>query len=235
MILYNTLMGVSAGLALILLSRLMGKLYARQSIAPEGWALSFGVLGTILTVLGGLMSTTWPLTANPPINILFGEPCFIFGLLLIAAAIFLWSRQEKLRQLASDAKKTADDAHAYIQKVLAPVSWVLLGLGLVLLACTAAVLRFNLVGAAPAAEPITGLLHNHPGVENTFFGIIYGLPAIGSLLAPWAFRNLGGRPATLSRWCFLIAGVAFLLFSAMNYYTHIGLMVNLLQHTNYTF
>jgi hypothetical protein len=32
-----------------------------------------------------------------------------------------------------------------------------------------------------------------------------------------------------------IAGVAFMLFSAMNYYTHIGLLVNTLQDKHFRF
>jgi hypothetical protein len=235
MILYNTVMGVAAGLALILLSALMRKLYLRQSIAPEGWALSFGVVGIILTVLGGLMSTTWPLNVNPPINILFGEPCLLLGLLLVAASLFFWRHSEILLKLTVDNKKAVDGASAYIQKVLMPVSWVVFGLGMILFACTMAIFHFGIVGGAPAQEPISGLLHSHPGVENTFFGILYGLPAIGSLLAPWAFRNLHGLAATISRRCFFAAGVALLIFSALNYYTHIGLLVNLLQHTNYKY
>jgi uncharacterized membrane protein len=65
---YNTLMGVAAGLALILVPMLARKLYLRKKVSPEGWALSFGVLGLILAVLGGHMSMAWPLfNANPPV------------------------------------------------------------------------------------------------------------------------------------------------------------------------
>lgn len=235
MILYNTLMGVAAGLALILVPVLARRLHRRQPVAPEGWSLAFGILGIVLTFLGGLMTTTWPLTANPPINIAFAEPSFFLGLLLLAASFFLWKRRDSLDLLHSENTKHADSAYGSLQRVLSPISWVLFALGLILLACTLAIFRFMLVGAAPELEPITGLLHNHPAIENTFFGVIYGLSAVGALLAPWAVRDLGSPAARVMGVCWTIAGVCFLLFSAMNYYTHIGMLVNMLEGKNYEF
>jgi hypothetical protein len=66
-------------------------------------------------------------------------------------------------------------------------------LGLVLLSCTAAIVRFNVIGAAPAAEPISGLLHEHPAVENLLFAmVLYGPAAVGCLAFPMA---IAGRRA----------------------------------------
>jgi hypothetical protein len=238
MIIYNTLMGVSAGLALILVVLLVRKLSMRKAVAPEGWAVSFGVLGVLLAVLGGLMSTTWPLTVNPPINIFFGEPCMFFGVLLIAAAIFLATKRDVVAKVGSSDNKVSDDAYAYLMKVMYPVSWVIFGLGLVLASCTLAVLRFssNFIGAAPAAEPISGLFNSMPIVENLFFVVLYGLAAVGALLFPWMARNkFTGGVTKLALACLFVSGLIFLLFSAMNYYTHIGLLVNTLKDTNFRF
>jgi hypothetical protein len=235
MILYNTLMGVSAGLALLLVPLFGRKLYRRQSVAAEGWAISFGVLGIILAVLGALMATTWPLKVNPPINIIFGEPCMFLGLLLIGAATFVWSRRTVFAEIGASNRKVSDDAYVYIIKVLQPISWVLFGLGLILLASSLAIFRFGFVGAAPATEPISGLLHNHPMIENTFFGILYALPALALLLMPFAVRKTGVGIAKLALTLLFITGIALLLFGAMNYYTHIGLQVNTLQHKNYRY
>jgi hypothetical protein len=235
MILYNTLMGVCAGLALILVPILARKLYRRQPIAPEGWALTFGVVGIILTFLSAAMAVTWPLTANPPINIIFSEPNLVFGVLLLAASFFLWRQREPLALLSGANKKAADAAELHLDRVLVPVTWLIFALGLILASCSAAIFRFMLVGGAPAAEPITGLLSHMPWVENTFFGVLYGLSALGALLAPLAFRMRGSLAWKLMGWSWVIAGVLFLLFSALNYYTHIGLLVNLLQGKNYEF
>jgi len=229
-------MGVAAGLALILISLLIARLRLRKVVAAEGWAISFGILGVILAVLGGLMSTTWPLTVNQPINIMFGEPSMFFGLLLIGASIFLWSRRSVIADLGSSDKKVADKAFDYLLDVLKPVSWVVFGLGLALAACSIAIFRFTIVGAAPPEEPISGLLHNYPLIENTFFGIIYALPAVGALLAPLMVRGkLSGGFTKLAVWCLLLGGIAFLLFSAMNFYTHMGLLVNLVKGDNFEF
>jgi hypothetical protein len=226
MILYNTVMGVAAGTALLMVPILARKLHRRERIAPEGWALTFGILGIILTILGGLMTVTWPLNANPPINILFGEPTLVLGLLLAAAATFLWRRPDTVLDLEGEALD-------HLLRVLAPVSWLISVLGLILLSCALAVFRFGFVGAAPAEEPISGLLRSYPWVENTFIGLLYALTAAGTMLAPFAIRDLGGRAAQAAGWCLAVSGAAVLLFSVMNYYTHIGLLVNLLQKTGF--
>jgi hypothetical protein len=225
-ILYNTLMGVAAGTAMLMVPILARKLHRRESIAPEGWALTFGILGVILTFLGGHMTVTWPLNANPPINIMFGEPTLILGLLLLAAALFMWRRPDAFLDLK-------DEAFNRLIRVLTPVSWLVFVLGLILLSCTVAVFRFGFVGAAPAEEPISGLLHDYPWVENTFIGLLYALGAVGPLLAPFALRNLGSRVAQVAGWSMAVSGAAFLLFSVMNYYTHIGLLVNMLQKESF--
>lgn len=234
MILYNTLMGVCAGLALILVPVLARKLYRRQPVAAEGWALTFGILGLILTFLSAAMAVTWPLNANPPINILFSEPNVVLGVLLLAASFFLWRQRDTITELASSNKRSADAAELHLERVLMPVSWLVFALGLVLASCAAAIFRFILVGGAPAEEPITGLLHDQPWIENTFFGVLYSLSALGALLAPFAVK---GRKAVrmVMGYAWVIAGICFLLFSVMNYYTHIGLLVNLLEGKNYEF
>src|SRR5438552_1918501 len=70
MILYNTLMGVASGAAMLLLV-----LFARQArrsdrlnegFRPGAWAWAFLPLGLILVVLGVHMSLTWPLQPVPP-------------------------------------------------------------------------------------------------------------------------------------------------------------------------
>jgi uncharacterized membrane protein len=231
MILYNTLMGISAGLALILVPRLMRKLYLRQRISPEGWSLALGIVGFIMALLGALMATTWPLHVNPPINIAFAEPTFILGLLSLAASFYLWQKRDVIKAISD--QKAGGEAELELKRTLTPVSWIVLGLGLMLTAITLAILRFQLVGGAPPQEPITGLLSDHPAIENTFFAILYGLSAIGALLTPWAVRNFGGKAARIAGICWTIAGIVFLLFSAMNYYTHIGLQWNINHDTHY--
>lgn len=225
MILYNTLMGVAAGLALILLARLgttIRSWHEEQAIDLTGWSITLAILGVILTFLGGLMTVTWPLNANPPINIAFGEPNLFFGLLLIGASIYLAIHHHgiKLDQL---------------QKTLAPVAWLIFALGLIMASITLSIVRFTLVGGAPPAEPITGLLSSYPLIENTFFAIIYGLTALGALLFPAAFKSTGKGLWAIVWWSWTIGGFAFFLFSVLNYYTHIGMLYNIQHGTNFAF
>lgn len=235
MIMYNTLMGVCAGLGLVLLALFGKKLLKREVIAPEGWSLTFGVIGVVLTFLSGLMATTWPLTANPALNILFAEPSLMLGVMLIAASIFLAKQKDTINILGSSNKKAADETEIHLRRVLAPISWVVFGVGLMLFFSTIAIFRFTLVGSAPAMEPISGLLHDYPLIENTFFGILYGLPTIGALLMPLAVRKPRSSVTKVIGYSWAITGVAFVLFSALNYYTHSGMLYNILHGTNFTF
>ncbi|MBU8857809.1 MULTISPECIES: DUF981 family protein [unclassified Micromonospora] len=176
---------------------------------PADYAPTFFVLGALLTGLGGAMSLTHPLTANPPVNIAFGEPCLWLGVMLLAGAMHLWR----------GGKLTAG--------ALKAISPVVVAVGLILAFCAAAIVRFNLVGSAPAEEPVTGQLHNYPLVENTFFFVLYALAAAGALAFPRVVAGTNHLAWTVMRSCWTVAGVSFVLFSAMNYYTHIGLMINL--------
>ncbi len=227
MILYNTLMGVSAGLALILVPVLAQKLRKREAVSPEGWSMTFTVLGVALTFLSATMAVTWPLTANPPINIMFSEPSLVLGLMLLTAAFFLWRRRELVIALSAKVPKVADPAWAELRGVLTPISWLGFALGMILLACSIAVLRFGFVGGAPELEPITGRIGNMPWLENSFFGLLYLLPAIALLIGPWALRSFNPKLLRVMGICMSVAGVLFLGFSVMNYYTHIGMLVNL--------
>jgi Protein of unknown function (DUF981) len=208
MILYNTLMGICAALILLISADVLKKFHLGSSLTGHGAALL--VTGIPLTILSLTMAITWPLNVNPPINIAFAEPNVLLGSLAIIGGVGL-IRGYQLRP----------DFH------LQPILWTISGVGLVLTAISAAIFRFNLVGDAPAAEPITGQIH---GWENTTFGIIYLLAAIGCLLTPlvenfWAYK--------LVRISWITTGVFFLLFSALNYYTHIGLLTNLGTGSNY--
>jgi len=220
MILYNTLIGICAGAALVLVPLLARRIRDNQPIRPEGWALSFGVIGLLLTFLSGLMAVTWPLKAKPQVNIIFAEPTLFLGVLLLAAALFLW-RRPKL--LSTDEGGSRAD----LLELMRVPSWLVFALGLVLASCTIAIFQFTAIGAAPPQEPIMGAFSAMPWVENTLVGIFYALAAVGCLLAPAAVRNLSGLVARIAGSCMIVSGVAVVLYSAMNYYTHIGYLVRL--------
>ena len=90
--------------------------------------------------------------------------------------------------------------------------------------------RFQL-GAAPPEEPISGRFGHLPILEAFFLGRLWGIVAAGALLFASALWT--NRPHLL-RWAvraWVVGGVVFLLFGAMNFYTHIGMCYNLADGT----
>jgi uncharacterized protein DUF981 len=224
MIMFNTTIGVAAGAALLLVPRcwaaMRGDRMPMQLVRgsdPAGWSAAFGILGAILAALSFTMTVTHPLAeAKPFIDTLFGEPSLVLGVVLLAAAWRL-SRRDPVRLDA-----------VWLRRSLEPTTWIVFLLGVVLAWCTAAIVRFNAISSAPAEEPISGLLHAWPIVENTFFAVVlYGPAALGALLMPFANRAHSRWAWPVLYWSWTISGLGFALFSAMNFYTHTGLILNL--------
>lgn len=228
---YNTIMSLATGVGLLLVVALARMLWRRTTIAAEGWSLSFGILGTILTVLGFVMSITWPyrLPGTVDANILFGEPSIAFGLLLLAASFYLWQHR---RAFEVRDKAETNLLTERIVRTLKPVSVFVFGVGLMMTACAISWARYRL-GAAPASEPISGLVGSYTVIESTFLAVLYGLVALGALLFPLAvFRRGVGVFKTIT-FCWVLSGLIFLGFGALNYYTHVGDVVNGTTGTHY--
>ena len=217
---YNTIMAVAAGAALLSLASLGRQIQQKQAISPEGWAINFGVLGTLLTITGAHMTLTWPFAKYFPFdNIVFGEPSLAFGVLLLATAFYLWTRSALLREGENIAQEAA--------RVAQPLTALIIGLGLSLIAIACAGLFFQLF-AAPPQEPISGRFASYPWVEAIFISGLFGLVGVAALLFPFAVRR-AGEVSGLTRLLggvLSLSGAAFLLFGALNYYTHIGLILN---------
>ncbi|WP_037611894.1 DUF981 domain-containing protein [Streptomyces albus] len=216
---YNTLMSVAAGAGLLLVVALGFRLLKGQSVVPDSWALAFGTLGLILFATGLHMTLTWPLAGQgfPFDNIIFGEPALAFGTLLLAAAFFLWQRGTSLEGPAGRQRTVA--------VLTGPVSLFVLGMGLACFAIAAAGWKYTLF-AAPPEEPISGEFADYPLLEASFISALYVLVGLGAILFPAVLRRRGGPVAWIVGVCWTIGGLAFLLFGALNYFTHIGLIVN---------
>src|SRR5262244_418455 len=93
-ILYNTIVGLAAGVGLLLVAQLLKHFVQGEKVQPEGFALAFGITGFIQTVLGLTISVMWPYTKVLHANIMLGEPALAFGVLLGAAAFFLWRKRD---------------------------------------------------------------------------------------------------------------------------------------------
>ena len=220
---YNTIMSVMVGAGLLTLVWLGRDLQRGRIERLDTWALALAVPGLILASTGLHMTLTWPLAAYFPFdNIIFGETSLGFGVLLLAGAFFLWKRGAEL--LASP------DPAARLAAAARPFSLAVIGLGLSLVAIMFAGLVFQLF-AAPPEEPISGAFAEYPWVEAIFMSGLFGLVGVGAVLFPFSLRGFSatGAPSALQRVVGVVwglAGAAFLLFGAMNFFTHIGLIIN---------
>ncbi|QCB95584.1 DUF981 family protein [Arthrobacter sp. PAMC25564] len=227
---YNTIMSLAAGaglLAVVIFSRDLFRFRRNNdaTVSTDGWSLAFGVLGLILTTTGLHMTLTWPLAAGgfPFDNIIFGETSLGFGVPLLGAAFYLWRRGEALT--------SAPDPIAFAANTVRPLSLFIGGLGLSLFAIAAAGVTYQLF-AAPAQEPISGAFAAYPIIEATFMSGLFALVGVGAVLFPFAIAKLRTSGAAASGLVktigivWYLTGLAFLLFGAMNYFTHIGLIVN---------
>lgn len=166
---YNTIMSVATGVALLLILSFYKQLREGRLGALEGWAIGLGVPGIILTITGAHMSLTWPLSkiGFPFDDIIFGEPTFAFGILLLATTVLLWRKSNLYLKQEVDTNDT---------------------------------------------RKISGL---------------YGITGLGAVLFPFALKkNPSQGIMNTIYYCWKTAGILFVLFGALNYFTHIGLIVN---------
>ena len=56
--------------------------------------------------------------------------------------------------------------------------------------------------------------------------MLWGLISVGALLLPAAIAKWNRQVINVVRLCWNVAGVLLVLFSSMNYFTHIGLLMN---------
>ena len=220
---YNTIMSVAAGAGLMMIVKFARALNRDKNVNPDAWALAFAVPGFILTVTGIHMTLTWPMAKYFPFdNIIFGETSFGFGALLLAAAFYLWKR--------GDVIVASDDPARYLSAASRPLSLFVVGMGLALGAIAMAGLYFQLF-AAPPEEPISGMLAPYPWVEATFMSGMFGFVGIGAVLFPLALKGFSlGAPSTgiqrIVSFVWYLSGLGFFLFGALNFFTHIGLIIH---------
>ena len=227
MVVYNELVAVTTGAGLLGFAWFISQLIRNKRIESEGWAGFFGVTGILLLALGLHTTVTWPFGAGgfEYANIAFGQPAAGFGALLVFAAVYLWRNRALFAGDVRAAKSAALTS-------LKPIGIFVGALGLAMGVLAIAFVRYQL-GAAPPEEPISGRFGGWPIVEALFLGGLWGVVAVGALL--FAIAVLTERPQLLrwAVWAWVIGGLVFLLFGAMNFYTHIGMYYNIEHGTSY--
>lgn len=246
---YNTLMAVSAGGGLLLLVMLGRELLAARRVVAEGWAAAFFTLGAIMTFLGGVMTVTWPLprladNCCRQDNIIFGEPTLAFGVMLLAGGWLLMRVRGVRDETTGIVRMTDVVTWPRLATAMQPLAWFAAVMGLGLAGIAVAGVKYKLY-AAPPQEPISGRFADHPLIEALFISSIFAFVAIGAILFPFGLRaaarswaSLGSTADThephaagpllsITAVCWVIAGIMLVGFGALNYFTHIGLIMNL--------
>ncbi|MCT3924051.1 DUF981 family protein [Elizabethkingia anophelis] len=223
---YNTIMALMAGVALISIARTGKSFINNKKINPKGWALNFCVTGLILLLTGLHMTLTWPFAKYFPFdNIIFGEPSLAFGVLLLSLSFYLWTHAEVITN--------NDKPLEVILNCISPFSTLLYALSFMLLLIFFAGVNFQFF-AAPSEEPISGNFADYPWLESWGLSLIFLAIGTSSFLTGRFLSKDLNKVLTISIWdkinyaLLLLTGWFLLLFGAMNYYTHIGLIINTL-------
>lgn len=228
----NTLATIAVGAGLIGFVYFMLKVWNKKPLNSEGWAALFGVTGTIMAVMGFATTIMWPYGADvfAYANIAFGEPSAAFGMLMLLASVYLW-RNRKV--YGDTTAKGLETMQATTFNVFRPVSVFIFITGLAMAAIAISWLRFQ-NGTAPVEEPITGLFHDMPLFESVFLFGLWGTVAAGCLAFPFTLSKKAKSSVknfVITMW--LVGGIGFAGFGALNYYTHIGMYTNLSTGTEY--
>jgi uncharacterized membrane protein len=234
---YNTLMALAAAVSFLLILDLGWRLLNGKAIAPTGWVAAFTALGAIMAFLGAVMTVTWPLKQVAPNccqqdNIIFGEPVLAYGVILLTGSYLLWRTTKSAvvenavpsASVSGSSRVAGESFVARLAEALQPLSWFIFAIGLALISLAFAGVRFKLF-AAPPSEPISGVAGGHPYIEAIFISILYALMGIGAVLFPFFVRTMNRGLAKAIGIAWLIPGVIWLFFAAMNYYTHVGSLV----------
>lgn len=224
---YNTLMAVAAGAALLTIAKFFKDLSLKKIESLEGYAMSFMMLGIILFVTGTHMTLTWPLSKMGFAfdDIIFGEPSLAFGILLISFSVLLFRRSNFYNHNTVEyhvSERLEED----LPKMLSPFKYFIGAMGGALIAIGIAGVTYQLF-AAPPEEPISGLAADYPWLEAAFISGLYALTGVGAIATNFFIKDrFVWDKFKVFNIALKVSGWIFLAFGVMNYFTHIGLIVN---------
>ena len=111
-----------------------------------------------------------------------------------------------------------------IVEMARPVSYFAAVMGLALISIAIAGVYFQLF-AAPPEEPISGRFADYPMLEASL-SQVYTHLALTGIGAVYSLANRESFVVKIMGAFWTITGILFTLFGALNYFTHIGLIIN---------
>ncbi|MFC3960006.1 DUF981 family protein [Halovivax cerinus] len=227
-IFYNTLIGLVASVALLLLVVFPRHGATASTDVRRAWAWTFGTLGGLLVVMNLHINFVWPLPGVA--NIVFGEPALLFGALLVAAAAIIYrtpveDTDDSIEEASGDGGIRSlwevGELPTELVVALRPVGYVgaFAGLMTILLGWGTAAFA-EIVFRAPAAEWPTGIVAG-TGIEVVYMTGTYTILGIGAILVPFGLHN---PPRLRTAGKFLTVAALLLLFiTLISFVGHISL------------
>jgi len=220
---YNTVMAVATGAALLSLAAIGKSLIHNTKVNPKGWAMNLFTLALILITTGLHMTVTWPLAKYFPFdNIIFGEPSLVLGAMLLPIAYYFWKNEKVLIKNDNRMELVAANFRHF--------KYLMIGIGLGMIGIAFAGVIYQLF-AAPKEEPISGWFADYPLFEAICISLVYAGIGVAACITPRLLEQfvLGKYDNSLAKFgyfLFVLVGWVWLLFGALNYFTHVGLIVN---------
>ncbi|KZE81818.1 MAG: DUF981 family protein [Flavobacterium sp.] len=220
---YNTVMAVASGAALLSLATIGRSLINNQKVNPKGWAMNLFTLALILITTGLHMTVTWPLAKYFPFdNIIFGEPSLVLGAMLLPIAYYFWKHEKDVVENENRMQAIAANFRHF--------KYLMIGIGLGMIGIAFAGVIYQLF-AAPKEEPISGMFADYPMFEAVCISLVYAGIGIAAVIMPSTLEKLtqgnhNNNTVKFAYFLLTLVGWVWLLFGALNYFTHIGLIVN---------
>ncbi len=225
--LYNSLMAVTAGAALLSIWWLFSRLTSEKKMSPKGVALNFGVLGLILFITGVHTTLTWPLSPTYPFdNSIFGEPCFVFGALLLAMAFYFWKEKDIMLK---HSEKEDNSLLNFIANDFNEFRFIIMGVGLAVVMMGAAGIQYKIF-LAPPEEPIVGAISKSlPYYTSYLVGLLWISVGVAALGITSFFKSVVEHKKRNYKWLkilMLVVGINFMSIGVITYFTHVGMIIN---------
>ncbi len=112
--LYNSLMSLMAGVGFMTIWKLIKDLQNEVTAKAKIWSINFAIIGVIIFVCGMYMTLTWSLSPYYALdNIIFGEPNFVFGAILLGLVVYFWSHNYQIESSSQPLSYFAGDIFSF--------------------------------------------------------------------------------------------------------------------------